>query len=216
MGQCHHLERCAPRLRYHQPMSHAARPALLLMGAGASFGSDTQGTPPLGARLFSELQRSNPDGWGQLPRDIAAGFERDFEAGMQALSGARPHDMAPLQRAMAAYFFEFRPTGSSLYLQLAGRMRDRGWQGAICSLNYERLLELSLGAAGWQPTVGGPPEAPNQIELCLPHGCCHLFINTVKMAASGGSFSGTQVFFDGPPAVIANPEPVNDFETLAS
>ena len=40
---------------------------LIIFGAGASYGSDTGGLiPPLGAQLFDELARYNPNGWGSI------------------------------------------------------------------------------------------------------------------------------------------------------
>jgi len=80
-----------------------------------------------------------------------------------------------LQRAMASYFFQFPLRRGSLYLKLADRIRACEWNGALASINYERLLELSLRNAGLNVVVGGAPEADGGIELCLPHGCCHLF-----------------------------------------
>ena len=118
-------------------------PAVFLFGAGASYGSDVSPrTPPLGAALFPALQAFNPPGWGALPPEIGRAFQHDFE---RAFEGVPGHTLPPLQRAMAAYFFQFAPGPNSLYLALAHRLRARpGWQGAFCTLNYERLLELSI------------------------------------------------------------------------
>ena len=64
---------------------------LILFGAGASYGSDTTGTPPLGDQLFEALRASNPDGWGALPSGMAHQFRDDFEAGMTAVADEYPH-----------------------------------------------------------------------------------------------------------------------------
>ena len=82
----------------------------MLLGAGASFGSSNYLVPPMGAGLFKELQLFNPLGWGALPASIARHFEADFEQGMRELASSRSHYMPILQRAMAAYFFNFVPT----------------------------------------------------------------------------------------------------------
>ena len=108
---------------------------------------------------------------------------------------------------MAAYFFEFKPRTSSLYLELARRIAgSRGWSGAACTVNYERLLEISLLGAGVRPFVGQPPAGPAGVELCLPHGCCHIFCDAVKGTAGGVSFHGFGVQTDGPVTVIADPQ----------
>ena len=78
---------------------------LFLFGAGASHGSDVAGTPPLVSRLFDELARFNPPGWGSMDQTTASSFRRDFEDATRRLSETNPHAMPPLQRAMAAYFF---------------------------------------------------------------------------------------------------------------
>lgn len=175
---------------------------VILFGAGASYGSDTSGTPPLGAQLFHALRAFNPDGWGGVPSEIAMVFQRDFEEGMKQLSTVNSHAMPILQRAMAAYFFRFVPTVNSLYVKLARRITAAGWGGALATLNYERLLELSLRPCGVQPVVNVQSNGANQIELCLPHGCCHIFCTGVQASARGVSFSGVGVTFDGPVTVI--------------
>lgn len=177
---------------------------LILFGAGASYGSDNNTSlPPLGADLFDELARFNPDGWGQLNADSSNKFRNDFEAGMVALSQIRPHALPPLQRAMAAYFFNFTPRSSSLYYSLANKIADIDWDGALITLNYERLLEISLSAANVQPYIGPPPTSSKKIvELCLPHGCCHLFCESVR--GNGVSFAGMNVTTNGPIKVISD------------
>ena len=150
---------------------------LILFGAGASRGSDKQDTPPLGPDLFDSLQTFSLETWGQVSKAEAIAFKDDFEQGMKAYTESHSSDgtVDKLQRAMAKFFFTFKPRQSSLYVRLAERIGASNWNGAIVSLNYERLLELSLRSVGLNVIVGGP--SPDSIELCLPHGCCHFFIN---------------------------------------
>lgn len=177
---------------------------LFLFGAGASYGSTGEGRPPMGSDLFHALRQFNPTGWGKLLNDLAGLFHRDFERGMTRLAATNPHMMPILQRAMAAFFFfNFAPTESNLYVQLARRIRHCNWQGALATLNYERLLELALLHVGIKP-VAGQPAAAGQLELCLPHGCCHLFCEGVQASPVGVSFSGVGVTFDGPVVAISD------------
>ena len=171
---------------------------LIFFGAGASFGSEPSGMPPLGAALFDSLRQFNPDGWGKIIDPLAKKFRADFEAGMVELSTSQPHALPPLQRAMAAFFFGFAPTGRSLYVELAQRIRTRSWTGALATLNYERLLELALSRVGMQAVVNMTPRSKAQIELCLPHGCCHLFCEGARGKAFAVSFSGINVTTNGP------------------
>ncbi len=177
---------------------------LILFGAGASYGSDTADTPPLGDDLFRALRTYNPPGWGALPADMADRFAGDFEAGMTAVADRYPHALPPLQRAMAAFFFNFVPRASNLYLKLADRARQSGWAGAVCTLNYDRLSELCFGRVGLQPVVGQDSEPGRKIELCMPHGCCHLFCDSARGAAGAVSFGAFNVTINGPVRVIAD------------
>lgn len=176
---------------------------VILFGAGASFGSDSINTPPLGSELFEALSAFNPDGWGRLPSDLADLFRTDFETGMKQVPG---HLLPPLQRVMAAYFFRFVPRRTNLYYQLAERILSRNWDGALVTINYERLLELSLMGASLCPVVGRESNAANEVEICLPHGCCHIFCDSVRGSARGISFSGRAVRTSGPVKVISDPD----------
>jgi len=182
---------------------------VILFGAGASFGSASSNVPPLGASLFNELQRFNPQGWGKLPAGLASSFSQDFEKGMVEIAQWNSHSMPILQRAMAAYFFNFYPSTSNLYVELGTRIRNSKWKGALATLNYERLLELSLLSIGIQPVVGNVDSQENSIELCLPHGCCHIFCESVRGMSQGVSFSGVGVTTNGPVRCISNPQEFN-------
>lgn len=178
---------------------------LLLLGAGASFGSTKTGVPPMGADLFDHLRRFNPPGWGALDSNLSAEFREDFERGMTLLAKNNSHAMPILQRAMADFFFRFTPSYDNLYVKLALKIRSFSWQGAIATLNYERLLELSLLSQGVNLVVNQSPQG-NQVELCLPHGCCHLFCDFGYANPTAVSFSGTNASFDGPIKVISDPQ----------
>lgn len=186
---------------------------LIIFSAGASFGSESSGTPPLGMDLFDALCHFNSDGWGNIDIEFLEIFRKDFEAGIRSLSETHSHSLPPLQRSMAAFFFNFIPGSTSLYIKLAERIKHNKWKGSLATLNYERLLELSLISSSIQPIVGRMPELENEIEICLPHGCCHLFCESVRGTARGISFSGPNVSTSGPIKVISNP---NEFSARIS
>lgn len=179
---------------------------VILFGAGASFGSGevSPKPPPLGADLYRVLRRLFPTVWGALSDEQVTELQGDFEAGMQRVGRENPHALPPLQRVMASFFFDFYPGSSNIYRQLARKIAATSWDGALVTLNYERLLELSLALEGVQPFIGNPPNAERSVEICLPHGCCHIFCESVRGAASGISFSGSNVSTRGPVKVVSN------------
>jgi hypothetical protein len=173
---------------------------LILFGAGASYGSQENG-PPLGDSLFAALQQFGRS-WGELQPYLAMLFKGDFEAGMTATAQAFPNAISIMQREMAAFFFQYQPSSANLYRRLAQRIRITGWRGAITTLNYERLLEASLLQEGL-PVVCNR-EIPGSLELCLPHGCCHLVIDGLQ-AGPGISFPGMKISFEASVRVIDDP-----------
>jgi hypothetical protein len=121
---------------------------------------------------------------------------------MKVFADAYPTQVDILQRAMAAYFFQFEPKASSLYVRLAHRIHSFNWNGALASLNYERLLELSLQRVGVNVVVG--QVAGGATKLCLPHGCSHLF---GQIRTDGNIQFGPGIRLDGPwIRVIENPQ----------
>lgn len=168
---------------------------IILFGAGASFGSDLSGNPPLGNTLFYELAKFNPKGWGQLPQELKREFIFDFELGMKKLSLESPMDVSILQRSMAAYFFNFKPKITNLYSKLATRLKLDPKSITLSTLNYERLLEISFFSAGHNLQYGSP--AKNVIEINFPHGCCNIFCESVSGLSNLVFFSGLDVTTNG-------------------
>ena len=159
---------------------------LIIFGAGASTGSDVSGTPPLGMGLLSALQQFNPNIWNSIPPNLISDLTNDFEKGMEKISNNNSTALAPLQRSMATYFFQFSPNVNNLYMKLASKINGKNWNGVFATLNYERLLEKSMLANNIEVSVGPPTNS--QIEICFPHGCCHFFCS---VSGSGNvQFSG--------------------------
>ncbi len=179
---------------------------IIIFGAGASFGSGevVPKPPPLGADLFPVLRRLFPGVWGGLSGSQIAELELDFESGMQQVGKENPHALPPLQRAMASFFFDFMPGNDNLYRRMAKRIKGKGWDGALVTLNYERLLEISFAMERFQLFVGNPPNNQPSVELCLPHGCCHIFCESVRGTASSVSFSGIGVNTRGPVKAVVD------------
>ena len=146
---------------------------LIIFGAGTSIGSEENNMPPLGTRLFDELIAFSPNGWGNIPADLVNVFQEDFEKGMEELSEKYPTSMTKIQSVMAKFFVRYQPTSESLYVKLTEKIKDNAWEGCLSTLNYERLLELSIRRADLIPKF----QSCNfpEIEMCYPHGCCNFF-----------------------------------------
>lgn len=180
---------------------------IILFGAGASYGSDNSAVPPLANNLFSELARFNPPGWGALPFEYRNVFNNDFEQGMLKIASERPYDLPILQRAMSAFFFNFQPRNSNLYFKFANKLKQSPKQLAVSTLNYERLFEISFLEAGHNLMIGQTNS--NEIELNLPHGCCHLFCESARGMAGAVSFAGLNVEVNGEIKIISDPHEFN-------
>jgi len=161
------------------------RNKLIFFGAGASFGSEfIKKTPPIGENLFEALAIYDKEVWGSIPEKLAQDFKPDFEYGMVKYGDKNPKKVAILQRSMACYFFCFEPGPLSLYKKLAKRIIKAQWNGTFSTVNYDRLLQLSLTEEGFELTPDGFgfkfKKSGVEIKLILPHGSCNLFDENVK------------------------------------
>ncbi len=178
--------------------------SVILFGAGASYGSGEvePDVPPLTPGLMNALSAEAPQSWGRLPDTFQSLFIDDFERGMTELGRVRPDLLPPLQRSMAQFFFGFVPGRENLYRELGRRIAAAGWGGTLVTLNYERLLQLSLEAEGVQPSYRFPDREVSEVELCVPHGSCHLFVDDISAVAGDVEFAGTEVATGGDPIVV--------------
>ena len=174
-------------------MSYVSK-KLVIFGAGASFGSEKGNVPPLSDSLFNKLVESNPYSWGKIDLEMASVFQNNFERGMKKLVEEYPHILVKAQKSMADFFAKFLPTNKNLYVKLALRIKDRRWTGSIATLNYDRLLQLSLMELGLKQKFdhGIFPE----VQVCYPHGCCNFFCEGIT-ATNGVSINGNAIIFGG-------------------
>ena len=155
---------------------------LIIFGAGASFGSQNYNAPPVGNNLFDELVKVSPNGWGGLDKQLSQVFQNDFEDGMSKIEKKSHQTLIRMQKTLSAYFVTFKPTNSNLYLKLARRINETQWNGSIATLNYDRLLQISLGVLNLKQKFNSSifPE----VEVCYPHGCCNFFCGGIT--STGG------------------------------
>ena len=172
---------------------------LIVFGAGASFGSEKDSMLPLSVSLFTKLVEKYPDSWGQIGEETASVFHEDFEKGMEHIANNESALLVDLQKSMAKFFIKFRPSEKSLYVKLAQKMKEAKWDGSIATLNYDRLLQLSLKKSGLIQTFDSAifPE----IQVCYPHGCCNFFFKGIT-ATNGIHVDKNTLLFPGNRSVV--------------
>ncbi|UCH92384.1 MAG: hypothetical protein JSV88_19090, partial [Candidatus Aminicenantes bacterium] len=161
---------------------------VLFFGAGASFGSDkalqsydSTRLPPLGKNLYKALCDFEPKLWKQIDTlfDVYEDFEKGWETIQKSLS---IRDLRLLLQSMARFFNQFDPSEVNLYRELARKISNAShWNGCFISLNYEALLQKSLQyeSVPYNIEVTGYvyTRSDNPIEICVPHGYIHVYMN---------------------------------------
>lgn len=142
-------------------------PRLVVLGAGASFGSEVCKTnvPPLGDQLFKRLEERSGIA-STLSDDIKEIFHSDFESGMAEFLGKEIFHAGRFQRELALYLSSFTPTAENLYFELLDIFRSGT---TFATLNYDLLLERVVLARGHQYRydVGG---SATNVSILKPHG----------------------------------------------
>ncbi|MEW9858433.1 hypothetical protein [Pseudomonas putida] len=179
---------------------------LVLLGAGASHGSEPTGqpTPPLGNKLFGELL-ARPGVASGLPQSVKESF-KDFEEGMAKFAESRSGDIQQFQREMAGYLAEFLPSENSLYRKLLTTF-DRK-ETVFASLNYDLLLEEAMEASGYHPSYA-LELLYKHIRLLKPHGSSNFWYD-----APGSTFKNIRIEGCGT-ALVAPVRPRTRVESLA-
>jgi hypothetical protein len=183
--------------------------ALVLMGAGASFGSKDviPYPPPLGNGddgLFARLEEKFAS-IRSIPDNIKATFRKNFEEGMASFNKHSDGDVMSFQRSLAHYLAEFSPGERNEYRRL---IRDLGVARIIYStLNYDLLFELAAASLGLHTNYSRKPWA-GHVRLLKPHGSSNFWPDIPL-----GTFR--QVKFKNTKIDIAAPvRPVDQRDTL--
>lgn len=166
---------------------------LILLGAGASYGSEPQGepTPPLGANLFERLA-ARPGIASSLPEKTKNQFQ-DFEQGMAKFAAEHSGDIQQFQRELAYYLAEFLPSDKSLYHKLLSLFARE--KTVYASLNYDMLLEESMEAKGYHPHYG-VEHFYKHIRVLKPHGSANFWPYMPGFKYKGLKFIGDMVALD--------------------
>jgi len=152
----------------------------ILFGAGASYGSDITGTPPLGNDLFDSLRVFAPESWGLISGELTKTFRTNFEDGMVDLV-QRSQFAAPLQWDMAEYFFKcFAISKTNHYIHLLNMLKIKSDEIILSTLNYDTLLFQAATYLNINIDIGASHPVHDGFSVTLPHGSCILYCATVR------------------------------------
>lgn len=161
---------------------------LLIFGAGASFGCQSEPCPSIAGSLFAELREHYPDTWGSLPTDLSAAHNHDFEAMMATILETffKGNRAWRLNSQMGEYFLKFNPSDKNLYREILKDLKET----SICSLNYDLLLQRAAELEGIRlKPLGFSSPADDGIPLLLPHGSAGLVVQGINI--SGNTTNGS-------------------------
>lgn len=184
--------------------------SLVLLGAGASFGSGSTDPypPPLGngkSGLFARLEQRGGIAT-RLPDTLKVSFNSNFEQGMAEYYEYADGNIMAFQREMAEYLAEFKPNDENLFLDLIRRV---GILRVVYStLNYDLLLELAAARLGINTIYSstGPKTCARLLKL---HGSSNFWPNIPV-----GVFRGLVAARNGKGDVAAPVRPLTREETL--
>jgi|GEM_PF-3168629 len=162
-------------------MSDRNQNSVLVLGAGASFGSEIgSDSPPLTEQLIDDLVQKFPDSWGRLGGCSRKRFRRNFETEMDRLLlnqaknfGIWGHHLVQMQQELAIFLSSYQPSENNAYSKLFEGMKKKKWRGSIVTLNYDQFALRLLDKLSLAYSIKGFPTLENTaagIEVIFPHG----------------------------------------------
>ncbi|QJQ93952.1 MULTISPECIES: hypothetical protein [Halomonadaceae] len=139
---------------------------LILLGAGASFGSeDAEPRPPLGNSLFDCLEKRNGIA-STFPEELKIEFRKNFEIGMAKYDEWSSRNIMQFQRELSSFLAEFSPSPNNTYIKMLSTLGVKRF--VYCSLNYDLMLELAALRLGMATTYS--QEKGHGMRLLKVHG----------------------------------------------
>jgi hypothetical protein len=171
--------------------------AVVLMGAGASFGSIgvLPTIPPLGDKLFDALARI-PGVTDSIPIEIQDVFTKQgFEMGMASYYKYVGGDVRHFQRELAKYLASFKPTTQSVYCELIQSLNSE--RVVYSSLNYDILFELAAHSMGLNCAYSSGV-SKGSVRLLKIHGSVNFWPNFGSNQIRVGSIKGARTDIEAP------------------
>jgi len=120
---------------------------IVLFGAGSSAFCDgvSPGQPPLGYKLFEELDKFDPF-FGGFAEDLKNDFRNNFEVGMERFARERNPELHRLLCLMSLYFLQFDliDPAKNFYCKFVDLAFTHRFQIGYATLNYDLLLEAAM------------------------------------------------------------------------
>lgn len=179
---------------------------LILLGAGASFGSVDviPEQPPLGNQLFDRLEKLGGIA-STLPQELKDLFNQNFEEGMAKFYRSSDGNIMRFQRELAHYLALFSPGPNNIYLKLIESVgADRV---TFSSLNYDLLFEISAAMKGFFTVYDNTPQKGG-IRLLKIHGSCNFWPDFPSGTFKNCTFAGNKIDIQAPI------RPVNQRDTI--
>ena len=187
---------------------------LILLGAGASFGSGDAHPhpPPLGNKLFEALEARGGQA-AVLPEALKVKFRERFEIGMAAFEEHVNGNVMQFQRELAHYLAEFSPGPKNVYLRLIRAYRSS--QVIFCSLNYDLLFELSAAALKLN-TLYNHQKSNAHIHLLKIHGSSNFWPDFGTSNISECTFVGNAIDIEAPVVALNQRDTIQRCKTQDS
>ena len=174
---------------------------VVLLGAGASYGSEPSShpAPPLTLDLFDQLVEQSSIARSIDP-ELKRLFRNDFERGMSEYYDGGKQSVMGLQRDLAKFLFDFTPSKDNLYRKLVLKLGIR--DVVYSSLNYDMLLERSLPRPGLVIDYGLGLR-PDRIDILKIHGSVNFWPEMFGSRFHDAVFRGNGVDIEAPIKVLS-------------
>lgn len=168
---------------------------LMLLGAGASFGSEPDRslpTPPLGIDLFARLEELGRIS-ASIPVHIKKVLQKDFEVGMGVLDKECQFFVQGFHRELCLYLSGFSPSDSNYYIELLRLVGNKNY--IFASLNYDMMLEDAANILGlnYHYNVQGGVES---VRVLKPHGSLNFWPDVPASMFVNCGFGGKGAVLD--------------------
>ncbi|MDQ2130612.1 hypothetical protein R4I72_18210 [Leclercia adecarboxylata] len=166
----------------------------LIFGAGASFGSDSTSTPPLGNDLFASLNSLGGAFYELADESKKIFLDEGFESGMGALANDSSI-INPLQNELAIYLSSFSVSNENAYCRLFHDNRRYMRYLFLLTLNYDLLIEHSLTKCGLNPVGYDINNLSTPSRLMKLHGSSN-FVPDLGSNSISGTFINCGTFVE--------------------
>lgn len=173
---------------------------MFIFGAGASYGSGDvwPEPPPVGQRLFSELQKIPNSVAAGLEPDLAQLFSEKFEDGMAAFAKRCESNVGTFQGELAKYLLRFRPGGRNAYRTLLNLVLQYGVKPIFVTTNYDLILDRVILSSGLGLWYGPVPTEAHGVPLLKVHGSCNFLPHSPGWDIQAVHFENCDTHFEGP------------------